>query len=148
MDRFQRSQFPDSEGFSGYRPVLHEDPSIASSNIDSAALSTAHSFIPLATADEVFEPLSAEPKRLAGHTQFSKGSELRREIFFDSPPIWRNTLTSLESQASPSTLFGEAVDPQTINAPTNEPLYFSPNRLSPRYVQDRQIFWWICFLCD
>ena len=40
---------------------------------------------------------------------------------------------------SPSTLFGEVVHPQTINAPTNEPLDFSPNRLSPRYVQDRQI---------
>jgi len=136
MDRFQRSQFPDSEGFSGYWPVLHEDPSIVSSNIDNAALSTAHSFTSLATADEVFEPLSAEPKRLASHTQFSKGSEFCQEIFFDSPPIWRNTLTSLESQASPSTLFGEVVHPQTINAPTNEPLDFSPNRLSPRVMRE------------
>lgn len=140
MDRFQSTQFPGSEGFLGYWPVLHEDPSIVSSNIKNASLSTAPSFTSLATPEEVFEPLSAEPKRLASNTQFSNGSEFCQEIIFDSPPIWRNTSTSLESQASPSALFREVVHPQTINPPTNEPLALSPNRIIPRYVQDRQIF--------
>ncbi|KAH7418749.1 hypothetical protein BKA64DRAFT_207629 [Cadophora sp. MPI-SDFR-AT-0126] len=134
MDRFQSAEFPGSEGSLGYWPVLHEDPGIVSSNINNASFSTAPSFTSLAAA----EPLSAEPKRPVSNTKFSNGSEFCQEIIFDSPPTWRNSI-SLESQASPSTPFGEAVHPQTINAPTNEPLEFLPNRIIPRYHRSREL---------
>ena len=149
MDRFQISQFPDSEGLLVSWPVLHGDSTIFSSHIDNDELNTTPSFPSLATADEIFEPLSAGPKCLASNAQFSKDSYFyNQETIVDSPPAWGNTSTSLESQASPSTLFGEAAHPPTISTTTNDTVDFSPNLLSPRYVQEHLFGGYVPYMTD
>jgi hypothetical protein len=59
-----------------------------------------------------------------------------QDAIINYPLLGANILSSLRPQAPPLALFGEAAHPSTINAATNDTLDFSPNLLSPRYVQE------------
>jgi hypothetical protein len=107
MDNSQSFKFLDSGESLGSWPIMDEDSVM--SHMDNPVLTTTPSF---------------------------RSEFYNQGAIIDYPLLGANTLTSLRSQAPPPAVFGEAAHPPTISATINDTLDFSPNLLSPRYVQD------------
>jgi hypothetical protein len=119
MDNSQSLKFLDSGDASGSWPIFDEDS--AMSHMDNTVLTTTPSFRP---------------------EFYNQGT------IIDYPLLGANTLTFLSSQAPPPAPFGEAAHPPTISTTTNDTLDFSPNLLSPRYVQEHLFGGYVPYMTD
>lgn len=107
MDNSQSLKFPDSGEVLGSWPIWDGDSVM--SHMDNTVFTTTPSF---------------------------RSEFYNQGTIIDYPLLGANTLTSLRSQEPPPALFGEPAHPPTISATTDDTLDFSPNLLSPRYVQE------------
>jgi hypothetical protein len=127
---------PDLQAFD----VFHRDSIMVPSNTDNVSLNAGPSFTLFSPADEIYGFLDNVSNNQNSHLQLGTDSVVYNPgAIMDSPTMWEDSTTYLESHRSSPVIEEWAIAPSHITtSPKTTPLDYSPSLegLSPKYAQE------------